>query len=87
MTPRTKVRAKERGNCMPTTARQTEGHYSIQEVPFGTVYRWHPNLSVWECGANHKTVAAEEPFTRRLADEALHPWRYVEDREDVGFPC
>ena len=72
---------------MPVTARQTEGHYDVQEIPFGTVYRWHPNLSVLECGANHKTGPAKRPTAQRLADEAVHPWRYVEDREDAGLPC
>ncbi len=39
-----------------------------------------------ECGADHGTVMREESTARRLEDEALHPWRYSEDREDAGLP-
>ena len=39
-----------------------------------------------ECGADHGTVMREESTARRLGDEALHPWRYSEDREDAGLP-
>jgi hypothetical protein len=34
-----------------------------------------------ECGINHVSVARIELATRRLEDEALHPWRYAKDRE------
>jgi hypothetical protein len=39
------------------------------------------------CGADHASVVREELANRRLGDEALHPWRYVRDREDAGLPC
>ena len=38
------------------------------------------------CGADHKAVAREGLSDGRLGDEAMHPWRYAEDREDVGLP-
>ena len=72
---------------MPPKVKRIEGHYDVQEVPFGTVYRWHPKFSVFECSVDCEATAAERPTARRFADEALHPWRYVEDREDAGLPC
>jgi hypothetical protein len=73
---------------LTTAKKRVEGHYDVQKVPFGTVYRWHlEHYSVLECGADHETSAAEATTARRVADEALHPWRYVEDREDAGLPC
>ncbi len=71
---------------MPATVRRIEGHYDVQEVPFGTVYRWLPEHNFLKGGA-YKTSGAEEQANRRFADEALHPWRYVEDREGAGLPC
>ena len=38
------------------------------------------------CGADHKAVVRERLSDGRLEDEAVHPWRYAEDREDVGVP-
>ena len=39
-----------------------------------------------ECGADHKAVVQEGLSDERLEDEAVHPWRYAEDREDIGVP-
>jgi len=83
-----------------------EGHYEVQEVPFGQVYRWCPGRLVLECecgeeliltssrtichrcGADHTTDVIREELAAGLllGDEALHPWRYAEDREDTGLP-
>ena len=73
---------------LATAKKRTEGHYEVQKVPFGTVYRWHSEPhSASECGAHHDTNAAQEQTALRFADEAVHPWRYVEDSEDAGLPC
>lgn len=34
---------------MPTTIERTEGHYEVQEVDFGRVYRWRPERVEFEC--------------------------------------
>jgi hypothetical protein len=34
---------------MMTTIERTEGHYDVQEVEFGRVYRWCPECVVLEC--------------------------------------
>ena len=38
------------------------------------------------CGEDHAAVFREEPDAGRVGDEALHPWRYAENREDAGIP-
>ena len=38
------------------------------------------------CGAEHNAVVREGLSDGRLEDEVVHPWRYAEDREDVGLP-
>lgn len=82
-----------------------EGHYEVQEVPFGQVYSWCPGRLVLECdcgeelilsssmvtchrcGADHTTEVIREELTAGwLGDEAVHPWRYAEGREDIGLP-
>jgi hypothetical protein len=39
-----------------------------------------------ECGVDHAVALQEELSDQRQGDEALHPWRYSEDREDGGIP-
>jgi hypothetical protein len=40
------------------------------------------------CGAEHTTdVIREELTAGLLGDEAVHPWRYAGDRQDIGLPC
>ena len=39
-----------------------------------------------ECATDHTPAVQEELLDRRLGDEALHPWRYSEAREDGGIP-
>jgi hypothetical protein len=34
---------------MMITRERTEGHYDVQEVEFGKVYRWRPERVVLEC--------------------------------------
>ena len=47
----TRVDSKERGHRMLARDKRTEGYYEVQEVPFGTVYRWRPrHLAEYECG-------------------------------------
>ncbi|MDQ3834822.1 MAG: hypothetical protein M3315_14600, partial [Actinomycetota bacterium] len=46
----TRVDSKERGHRMLARDKRTEGYYEVQEVPFGTVYRWRPrHLAECEC--------------------------------------
>lgn len=47
----TEAYGKERGSSIPmlTTIKRTEGHYEVQEVDFGKVYRWHPECVNIEC--------------------------------------
>jgi hypothetical protein len=47
----TRVDSKERGRQMLASDKRIEGHYEVQKVPFGTVYRWRPrHLAECECG-------------------------------------
>jgi hypothetical protein len=39
------------------------------------------------CGTEHATLVQEELEDRPLEDEAIHPWRCAEDREEYGLPC
>lgn len=42
--------------------------------------------SCGECGADHATVVREELAGQCSEDEALHPWHYAGDREELGLP-
>jgi hypothetical protein len=43
--------------------------------------------SCTECAANHELAVKEASKTDgRQSDKTLHPWRFVEDREDAGLP-
>ncbi len=44
------------------------------------------SVTTCRCGTDHTAVVREELAVRRLGDEALHPWRYTEDRDDAGIP-
>ena len=33
---------------------RTEGHYDVEEVQFGTVYRWCPECVVVQCGCGER---------------------------------
>jgi hypothetical protein len=35
---------------------RVEAHYGAREVPFGTVYEWHPAHIILECGCGEKLV-------------------------------
>jgi hypothetical protein len=39
-----------------------------------------------ECGRDHVLTVQEASTDRRQSKETLHPWRFVEDREDAGLP-
>lgn len=39
-----------------------------------------------KCGADHMSVVQEELAGQCSEDKALHPWRYVADREGLGLP-
>jgi hypothetical protein len=32
----------------------TEGHYEVQDVKFGKVYKWHPDSTIIECGCGKR---------------------------------
>ena len=40
-----------------------------------------------ECGAGYAAVVQEELAGQCSEGEALHPWRYAEDRQELGLPC
>jgi len=40
-----------------------------------------------DCGADYVAVVQEELAGGCSEEEALHPWRYAGEREDVGLPC
>jgi hypothetical protein len=79
-----------------------EGHYEVQDVEFGRVYRWRPERAVVACDCGERvsltwlgttcrcgadhTRVVREELTPCSEDEALHPWRYAGDREDAGLP-
>jgi hypothetical protein len=39
---------------MLTTIERTEGHYEVQEVDFGRVYRWRPERVEFECACGER---------------------------------
>jgi hypothetical protein len=39
-----------------------------------------------ECGRDHLLAVQKASMNRPQSDQILHPWRYSEDREDVGLP-
>jgi hypothetical protein len=43
---------------MPTGIDRTKGHYEVQEVDFGRVYRWCPERVDVECGGGRSDVSA-----------------------------
>ncbi len=55
------------------------GHYEIEEVQFGTIYRWRAGgVAVCRCGGAPSLGGQE-------ASCALHPWRYAVSRQDAGL--
>ena len=44
------------------------------------------NTTCGGCGADHESATREGLNGGRSGDEAAHPWRYAEDREDSGLP-
>ena len=40
-----------------------------------------------DCGADYAALVQEELAGGCSEEEALHPWRYAGEREDVGLPC
>ncbi len=44
------------------------------------------NTTCGGCGADHESATREGLDAGRSGDEAAHPWRYAEDREDSGLP-
>lgn len=42
---------------------RTEGHYDVQEVEFGTVYRWCPECVVVECDCGERLTLTRSEST------------------------
>ena len=42
---------------------RTEGHYDVQEVEFGTVYRWCPECVVVECYCGERQTPTHSQST------------------------
>ena len=41
---------------MPQIIESIEAHYSTLEVPFGRVYKWHPEYIIIECDCGQKPL-------------------------------
>jgi hypothetical protein len=44
------------------------------------------STSCIECSRDHVLAVQKASTDRHQSDQTLHPWRYSEDREDVGLP-
>ena len=42
---------------------RTEGHYDVQEVEFGTVYRWCPESVAIECDCGERPILTRSETT------------------------
>jgi hypothetical protein len=51
---------------MPTGIDRTKGHYEVQEVDFGRVYRWCPERVDVECGGRSDVSAVSAAAGPRL---------------------
>lgn len=54
---------------MLTVIEQTEGHYDVQEVEFGRVYRWRPGCAVVECGCGKGLTLTPSTATCRCGTD------------------
>jgi hypothetical protein len=70
----------------------TVGHYEVQELEFGQVYKWHPETVVVECDCGESpaltttttckkcgtdyTTVVRRWVAARRKEEVAHPWRY-----------
>ena len=66
---------------------RTEGHYEVQEVEFGRVYRWCPKRVIVECECGERMTLAS-PMTTCVGcgtDHAalVREWLTAEQREEV----
>lgn len=62
---------------MQTAIRQNGGHYEVQEVEFGRVYRWCPKRidTECECGERLNLTAGSTPVCHRCgANHAATVW-------------
>jgi hypothetical protein len=58
--------------------------YVLIECGCGTMLSLScPMATCSECGTDHAAVVGEELAGQCSGDEALHPWRYVRDREGI----
>jgi len=44
---------------MVTTEERIEGHYEVQEVPYGKAYRWGPDCAIIECDCGQSMLVQE----------------------------
>ena len=61
---------------------RTEGHYDVQEVQFGTVYRWCPECVVIECdcGERPNLTPSESICPECGANHTAIVWEELADR-------
>jgi hypothetical protein len=61
---------------------RTEGHYDVQEVQFGTVYRWCPECIVVECDCGERLTLTYSESTCPAcgADHAAIIWEELSAR-------
>src|SRR5918993_2874447 len=71
---------------MPQIIESIEAHYSTLEVPFGRVYKWHPEYIIIECDCGQKlliTGTSNIPTCPQCGADygaLVHDIRYREER-------
>jgi len=63
-----------------------EGHYEVQEVKFGRVYRWCPERVIVECGCGERTslTASSTATCRRCGVDLAIVFREEPATERLG---
>ncbi len=49
--------------CKAEVLERGEGHYEVQEVSFGKVYRWCPEYVIVECGCGARSMLTRSATT------------------------
>ncbi len=76
---------------MATMLERTEGHYEVQEVEFGRVYRWCPECVVIQCECGERmTLTSSVTTCRRCGVDHMAVVRealaYRRSRDEVLHP-
>lgn len=69
---------------MTTAVERIKGHYDVQEVEFGRIYRWRPERVVAECGCGAKTnLTASSTTCRRCGMDLASA---IPEETSIGQP-